>query len=276
MKPDILKELAEDNGLPPPPKRDKYVSDDDDAVFEDDLQRIKLRGSNFDVGSIVTGVVCAFLGSERESGKFFVEKVFFPRPPMQVERPLPQQDRFIAFISGLELASKSSDALGPFQLALDWLLGEAGDVDEVKWVANIERVVVAGNSLAEATKDRSHLSQAKYLTKDRVAGSVEAVALLDDLLVQLAAGLEVDIMPGEFDPANQVQGTQHFGNEGTKSCTFSCRCYRNNRFIPVYFLAPPPILPSVPSQTHTHSTPMELASSVPTGRTRTTSCGTPS
>ncbi|KAK6468454.1 DNA polymerase delta subunit 2-like [Huso huso] len=44
--------------------------------------------------------------------------------------------------------------------------------------------------------------QAKYLTKKTQAGSVEAIRMLDEILVQLAASVPVDLMPGEFDPTN--------------------------------------------------------------------------
>ncbi len=66
-------------------------------------------------------------------------------------------------MSGLALASERSNSLGPLQLAIDWICGEAGEMEDQKFNAQIERVVVAGNSLgAETTADRrKQLSQAK-------------------------------------------------------------------------------------------------------------------
>ena len=40
--------------------------------------------------------------------------------------------------------------------------------------------------------------------QDTRASSIEAVRVLDNLLVQLASSVDTDIMPGEFDPANQI------------------------------------------------------------------------
>ena len=65
-------------------------------------------------------------------------------------------------------------------------------------------MVLAGNALSESTRDLESQSKAKYLTKDSAAGSLGAVRLLDDFLVQLAGSVDVALMPGENDPANQI------------------------------------------------------------------------
>jgi DNA polymerase II small subunit/DNA polymerase delta subunit B len=90
------------------------------------------------------------------------------------------------------------------QLAVDWIIGEAGEMDEQRENAEIVRVVIAGNSLSENTKDKAQMAKAKYLTKDTQASSIEAVKVLDNLLVQLAGSVDTDLMPGAFDPANQI------------------------------------------------------------------------
>jgi len=69
-------------------------------------------------------------------------------------------------------------------------------------MSRVVRVVIAGNSLSDRTRDRGALSRAKYLVKKTVAGTRDAVVGLDDFLVQLASGVNVDLMPGEFDPAS--------------------------------------------------------------------------
>jgi len=48
------------------------------------------------------------------------------------------------------------------------------------------------------------MNKAKYLTKDEDAASVIAVNSLEELLVKLSGSVEVDVMPGEYDPANQI------------------------------------------------------------------------
>lgn len=111
-------------------------------------------------------------------------------------------------MSGLELSDRSSSRLLSIQLAVDWIIGEAGEMEDQKLNSQIERVIVAGNSLSESTRDRDGMSRAKYLTKDVQAGSIDAVQLLDDFLVQLAGSVDTDLMPGEFDPANQIMPQQ--------------------------------------------------------------------
>lgn len=58
--------------LVPQPIRTHFVCDTDKLIMEDELQRIVLL-SSLDVNLVVTGVVCAVLGCEDESGKFQVE-----------------------------------------------------------------------------------------------------------------------------------------------------------------------------------------------------------
>ncbi|XP_051525884.1 DNA polymerase delta subunit 2-like [Myxocyprinus asiaticus] len=51
--------------------------------------------------------------------------------------------------------------------------------------------------------------QAKYLTKKTQARSVEAIRLLDELLVQLVASVTVDVMPGQYDYTPPQQPLHH-------------------------------------------------------------------
>ena len=47
-------------------------------------------------------------------------------------------------------------------------------------------VCTTGNSLSSATQDRNILDKAKYLLKNNMAASIEAVQQLDDFIFQLA------------------------------------------------------------------------------------------
>uniref|UniRef100_A0A8C8B7W0 DNA polymerase delta subunit 2 n=1 Tax=Otus sunia TaxID=257818 RepID=A0A8C8B7W0_9STRI len=67
------------------------------------------------------------------------------------------------------------------------------------------RVISVGKALEGAqgcSLTVSLLIQAKYLTKKTQAASVEAVKMLDEILLQLCTSVPVDVMPGEFDPTN--------------------------------------------------------------------------
>lgn len=47
-------------------------------------------------------------------------------------------------------------------------------------------MVFPGNSLSSATQDRDILDKAKYLIRNNMAASIEAVQQLDDIVFQLA------------------------------------------------------------------------------------------
>ena len=111
-------------------------------------------------------------------------------------------------VSGLEIADRNTSIVSAMQLAVDWIVGDAGEMTDQSANASIVRVLVCGNSLSESTRDKDTAKKAKYLTKDSDAASIEAVTMLDDLLVQLAGSVNVDVLPGEYDPANQIMPQQ--------------------------------------------------------------------
>lgn len=223
-KPNILKELAEDesNNLPVQPvlSRDaKYIDvQTDQLILEDELQRIMLVDAPDSKSKIIaasrlcTGIVIALFGYENESSEFAVEDYCFKKVDFYCTY-LPKQiadkkcDNYVVFLSGIELgdSNKTTDYLYKLQLLFDFLRGDfLGNVDDdtSNMVSNTVRLVIAGNSLSSSTQSKDMINKAKYLTKNYVAGSVNAIKLLDDYLLQLINHIEVDVMPGEFDPSN--------------------------------------------------------------------------
>ncbi|XP_061191670.1 DNA polymerase delta subunit 2-like [Saccostrea echinata] len=202
LKPSILQEISEEHNLMPQPVRTKFVDDSDKLYLEDELQRIILVG-DLDVQTAVTGVIIAVYGKEPDDdrGKFHVEKYCFRMLNEQVPRPIIEKDKYLILISGLELGSKEEQSF-TLQLFVDMVTGMLGNSQEQGHCSEISRIVVTGNSLSSSTQDKDSLQKAKYLSKKSAAGSVEAIKSLDDVFTQLASSVDVDLMPGEFDPAN--------------------------------------------------------------------------
>uniref|UniRef100_A0A8B9I6L7 DNA polymerase delta subunit 2 n=1 Tax=Anser brachyrhynchus TaxID=132585 RepID=A0A8B9I6L7_9AVES len=189
------------HNLVPQPPLPKYVHPSDELILEDELQRIKLVG-NVEVSKMVTGTILAVYGSEQEDGGFLVEELCFAELPQPLPWAGPSSDRFVLLASGLGLGSGSGESLLGTQLLVDAVTGQLGAEGQQSCAALISRVILAGNLLSQSTQSRDSLHKARYLTRKTQAASVEAVKMLDEILLQLCTSVPVDVMPGEFDPTN--------------------------------------------------------------------------
>lgn len=211
QKPNILKELSEETICINQPIKERYTDPTDHLILEDELQRIALIG-NIKTSEMCTGFVIAVLGYEDENSKFYIEDYCFKEtiPTNRIELPLKCPDTYIVFVSGFELSPTLTDLM-KIQLFIDFLNGDFIDEDNED-LSNIlyqtQRLIIAGNSLDPVTQSKEMSNKSKYLSRNYVAGSVQSMKQLDEYIQQIASKLEVDLMPGEFDPSNYMMPQQ--------------------------------------------------------------------
>ena len=98
LKPSILKEISEQNGLVAPPpgigSRSRYADPSDELILEDELQRVPLTG-DISVGEMISGTVVALYGHQPEehTGKFFVKGIAYPNMAVQVPHPVSEPEK---------------------------------------------------------------------------------------------------------------------------------------------------------------------------------------
>lgn len=156
---------------------------------------------NIDVSQLVTGITCALLGADLGDGKFEVEEIIFANLRQQINLPLPTDDVYVVFMSGLDLQNYEKRLIN-LQLLSQWIAGCLGNLHDID-TSKISRVIIAGNSIQaiNSTEKRTVSMTTNVIQSDE---NLDAVKTLDTFLSQLCQFVEVDIMPGESDPSNHV------------------------------------------------------------------------
>ncbi|XP_037039978.1 DNA polymerase delta subunit 2 isoform X2 [Bradysia coprophila] len=199
LKPSILRDISEETQLAPQPPRFNFVDEEDMLILEDELQRIRLVGK-LDVHHMVTGVVCAVLGYEDGAGKFTVEEYLFYEGGPQ--KPLTDltNDPLLVLISGLDQSSPNDFSMS-LELFQQWMFGNIDSFNKTDDLeaASIVRIIVAGNSVRSSfeVKQRSNLTR-----QPESEITLRAVNSVDEILSHWVKSSPVDLMSGEFDPAN--------------------------------------------------------------------------
>lgn len=130
----------------------------------------------------------------------------------------------VVFISGLDQSSEHDFSFS-LQLFEQWLFGNLPNTnnDHDIEASNVVRVVVAGNSIRTSMEVRS---RSILVRQPESLVTLQAVKSVDDLLANWSQSVNVDLMPGEFDPSNFMlpqQPMHHcmFPNSAQNS-TFKC------------------------------------------------------
>ncbi|KAK3377772.1 DNA polymerase alpha/epsilon subunit B-domain-containing protein [Podospora didyma] len=235
LKPNILEDVSKDRWISAPPSAKKYYSEDgsDAVMLEDDSGRIRLIGDILKNHLLVTGCIIAAIGTENANGEFDVIDLRFadlaPQPKRweltkqipgrkdededvdMADSPSPsssgQGSKKIAIVSGLEFPGSDTSYTVELNLLLEYLLGEALDPSAQKEVAQISRLIIAGNSIGAeqkplAAEDTTEKRAHKKYGYDSSTYDPVPSNLFDDFLSELLPTMPVTLLPGALDPAN--------------------------------------------------------------------------
>ncbi|MCJ1397138.1 hypothetical protein MMC11_000330 [Xylographa trunciseda] len=231
LKPNILDDISKDHWISAPPPREKYrsASGEDQTMLEDESGRLRLVGTMLQTTMLVTGCIVAVMGTENSNGDFEVIDLKIPDLPRQPQRwerddsdailtagsngkgkteDTKSRDSCgkIAIVSGLGIRGDEANSL-TLDLLMEFLLGESCGADEQQSSCAISRLIIAGNSLSEASPlpsadEVSGKKSSKKYGYDASAYNPAPTAHLDNFLATLLPSLPVTLIPGNSDPAN--------------------------------------------------------------------------
>lgn len=147
-------------------------------------------------------------GYSEADGKFTVEdSLFYECGPQQ---PLPELSvsPLLVLISGLDQSSTKDFTLS-LELFQQWLYGNVASAHDSAdhEAANVVRVIVAGNSVRTTMEMRQ---RTMLMRQPESVLTLKAVNDVDELMRAWSKSVNVDLMPGEFDPSNLMLPQQPF------------------------------------------------------------------
>ncbi|KAG8953686.1 hypothetical protein FRC04_001890 [Tulasnella sp. 424] len=221
LKPSILDDIVKDEFNLAAPPTAKYFSDDDYITLEDESGRVKLVGEVIANAGIVTGIIIGALGMETPSGDFeVVDYCFAGLPPQSPFGGSSKSDKmdvdeepsssssgeWVALVSGLEIGLTSGTAAdGEFletsrQLLIEFLLGEAGGVEDQSFSSQISRLVILGNSVVPIILEEEDDIKAKRFNASKTKYDPTPLFNLSSILTEISRALPTHILPGTSDP----------------------------------------------------------------------------
>ncbi|CCO28948.1 DNA polymerase delta small subunit [Rhizoctonia solani AG-1 IB] len=217
LKANVLEDIAQDHALAMIPVQSKRTSNKDSVMLEDESGRVGLIGDLLAKERLVTGINIAVLGSESDNGEFEVDDIIYPglAPPAHIPNATPNESSYCAFLSGLlygETASidpiptqpetnpcPRSDVTTTISLFLEWVSGEGGSEKDRDLARRVNRVVIAGDSLAAPNiDDEREPSKVSSLANTSLR---QAVSSLGETFQEIARTVPLHVLPGASDPA---------------------------------------------------------------------------
>jgi DNA polymerase delta subunit 2 len=221
-KPNVLDDISKEHHIVAPPQLSTYMSPDghDEMMLEDESGRLRVSGDTVH-SHYVTGCILAALGTEQADGTFQViatQYADLPRQPQRWEREdaaltrakkqIPKRGRAgkLAIVSGLDIAGQEADLA--LDLLVEFLTGEASSPPDQTSASQITRLIIAGDSLADASPilSREEFAARKSASKlygyDAAAYNALPADRLDTLLSEILPSLPITLLPGASDPAN--------------------------------------------------------------------------
>ena len=209
----------------------KYFTDVDDneIMLEDDSGRIRLAGHLLRSVNLVTGCIIAVMGTENSNGELEIIDIQLPDLPPQPERwslsnsanGKPKEEvkdededmenapasagKKVAIVSGLSFSGSDASYALELNLLLEYLLGEALGPAAQTEMAQISRLIIAGNSISTAKPEQEEGAEKKSSKKygyDASAYNALPSQLFDEFLAELLPSIPITLLPGELDPAN--------------------------------------------------------------------------
>lgn len=210
----------------------KYFTDVDnnEIMLEDDSGRIRLAGDLLRSVNLVTGCIIAVMGTENSNGELEIIDIKLPDLPPQPERwslskasngkakaKAGDEDeemanaptsvgKKVALVSGLSFSGTDASYALELNLLLEYLLGEALGPAAQTEMAQISRLIIAGNSISTAKSEQEEEADGKKSAKkygyDASAYNALPSQIFDEFLTELLPSIPVTLLPGELDPAN--------------------------------------------------------------------------
>ena len=186
-------------------EKERYASKSDRMVIEDETGRAVLSGLKEQKDQLCTGLIVGLRCWEKENGELEVLQLLMPGFAEQSSN------------TGEETKSESKGLLAlacgqlgtiKGQLLADLLSGNLGAPRLQHQLAQVARVVLAGNTVGQLELQIKHHHQ--QLSAEETARLLDSLHTVDMVLAQMCSSVHVDLMPGQQDPSNSLVPQQPF------------------------------------------------------------------